>query len=381
MENYTRIIGATSTNIAVPTVPQINQGNDQLTPYNTAKNNGYYFEMSKQIGKISEELTNLIIAKGLTPDDGVLTQVLDSVNTAGTTKWVSAEDYSIGDMAREVTGTKLYRSEINSNTGLDIAAIAYNAGTTYEIDDVAMDTNGDVYRSLTGSNIGNPLTDPVNWKLAWSLLGDLANIVDPASLVEVNERIIVDKYISPKTLADSDVAGYQLISTAIVGTANFVDFTNLTDFSSYKFIFENVRPLTTDTSLRMRISTDNGATFKSGASDYKWANLSITDTGVSNPEGDNADTAIVLSSRNSPFRMSGNTQYGWSGEILLTNPRSDIDRFRCKWSGGYLNSSGLYTYNSGSGSYDLDNNAVDSVRFLMSSGTFRGTLIKLYGIR
>lgn len=79
MENYTRIIGATSTNIATPTAPQINQGNDPLTPYNSAKNNGFYNEMSQQIGNISEELTNLITSQGLTPD-GTLTQVEEAIN-------------------------------------------------------------------------------------------------------------------------------------------------------------------------------------------------------------------------------------------------------------------------------------------------------------
>ena len=65
MQNYTRIIGATSTNIRTPTLPEINQGNDQLTPFESAKNNGYNFEMSQQIANISEELTNLIISQGL----------------------------------------------------------------------------------------------------------------------------------------------------------------------------------------------------------------------------------------------------------------------------------------------------------------------------
>lgn len=78
MENYTRIIGSTSTNIRTPTTGEINQGNVQLTPYESAKNNGYYNEMSQQIGNISEELITLITAAGLTPD-ATLGQVLEAI--------------------------------------------------------------------------------------------------------------------------------------------------------------------------------------------------------------------------------------------------------------------------------------------------------------
>lgn len=67
MQNYTRIIAGASSNIVVPTVPQINQGNDPLTPYDSAKNNGYYKEMSQAINIASTELTNLISTSGQTP--------------------------------------------------------------------------------------------------------------------------------------------------------------------------------------------------------------------------------------------------------------------------------------------------------------------------
>ena len=78
MENYTRIIGATSTNIRTPTTGEINQGNDTLTPFDSAKNNGYSNEMSQQLGDVSTELTNLISAAGLTPD-ATLGQVLEAI--------------------------------------------------------------------------------------------------------------------------------------------------------------------------------------------------------------------------------------------------------------------------------------------------------------
>lgn len=98
MENYTRIIGGTSTNIRTPTVGEINQGNDQLTPYDSAKNNGYSNEMSQQLGNVSTELTNVIIAAGLTPD-ATLTQVLAALNILYTPIPVPAATESIAGIS------------------------------------------------------------------------------------------------------------------------------------------------------------------------------------------------------------------------------------------------------------------------------------------
>lgn len=97
--------------------------------------------------------------------------------------------YFIDSIARTIAGTTLYKSEIDSNVNFNIAAAAYNAGTTYAEDDVAADTNGDVYRSLSDGNIGNALSNPTFWELVWVFLGDLAdlnalqNIVNPNLII------------------------------------------------------------------------------------------------------------------------------------------------------------------------------------------------------
>jgi hypothetical protein len=92
MENYTRVIGATSTNIRTPTTGEINQGNDALTPFDSAKNNGYINEVSEQVKDISAELINLITEAGLTPDE-TLTQVKEAI------------DLIIGDNIADATTT------------------------------------------------------------------------------------------------------------------------------------------------------------------------------------------------------------------------------------------------------------------------------------
>lgn len=78
MEQYTRRFGATSTNIRTPTTPEINQGNNQLTIFDSAKNNGYTYEVSKAAADCSAEIIAVINAAGLTP--GVaLNQLLQAI--------------------------------------------------------------------------------------------------------------------------------------------------------------------------------------------------------------------------------------------------------------------------------------------------------------
>lgn len=128
--------------------------------------------------------------------------------------------YANKSITRQIDGTKLYKSVIDDNLGLDIDAADYNAGTTYEIDDVAADTNGDIYRSLTADNQGNPLTDVVNWELVWQFLGDLANLTN---LEEATQQL----------------KGASLLPNRITVASNSTDEDHDVDFSAGNFIFDD----------------------------------------------------------------------------------------------------------------------------------------------
>lgn len=64
---YTDVIAGASTNVTTPTTEEIDQGNNQLTPYNSAVNNGYYRLMSQGVADLSSEIQSVIVAAGLTP--------------------------------------------------------------------------------------------------------------------------------------------------------------------------------------------------------------------------------------------------------------------------------------------------------------------------
>ena len=96
-------------------------------------------------------------------------QSLNYINTSqtayllnkGIPEWVVDAEYYIGDIQREVAGTK-------------------------------------IYRSITNNNIGNILTNITHWVL----LVDLATVsVAPASQSEVNAGVVTNKFVAPSTLA------------------------------------------------------------------------------------------------------------------------------------------------------------------------------------
>jgi len=120
---------------------------------------------------------------------------------------LTTEYFANKSITRQIGGTKLYKSVIDNNLGLDINAAAYDVGTTYEIDDVVADTNGDIYRSLTGGNIGNPLTDPVEWELVWEFLGDLENLKNLTQATETVEGIakIITQANANLNVNDTDI--------------------------------------------------------------------------------------------------------------------------------------------------------------------------------
>ncbi len=93
-------------------------------------------------------------------------------------------------IVRTPEDSTLYKSAVDDNLGNDIVGVAdYDAGTTYAEDDLAADTNGDIYRSLSAGNIGNALSNPTFWELTWVFLGDLENLKNLTQATETVEGI------------------------------------------------------------------------------------------------------------------------------------------------------------------------------------------------
>ncbi len=65
---YTQVVAGSSTNVTTPTTEEFNQGNNQLTPYNSAINNGYYRQISQGVANLNAEIINAITGLGGSPN-------------------------------------------------------------------------------------------------------------------------------------------------------------------------------------------------------------------------------------------------------------------------------------------------------------------------
>lgn len=165
---------------------------------------------------------------------------------------------------------------------------------------------------------------------------------------------------------------WTLLDTQTASGASNIDFTSvMTSAYHYFVIIISDMGTSSTNNLRLRTSTDNGATFDSGASDYAWSRIEQDlQTNAPSQFGDNADTAIELTNL-----ISTSSQSLVQGEIKIYNPfavqKTYISHNLVFFDGfSYENSIGFGVRNSVAD--------VDAIRLRMSSidtGTFN-----LYGV-
>ena len=204
-------------------------------------------------------------------------------------------------------------------------------------------------------------------------------IVEIANQTEVDDGTDSTRMVTPLTLTNR--LNFRLISETSISADAVIDFIDLTEYSSYKFILENVVPVTNAVFLGLRISTDNGTTFDSG-SNYRWTNYSTTSDGSSAIDFSAvANNRIALTAVDGGFEVGNSASSGVSGEISLSNLTNSSGRFSLNYHLNYVNSGGPdFAQCIGSGQLTA-NTVVDAIRFAFSSGNLSTGTIKLYGIR
>jgi hypothetical protein len=165
-----------------------------------------------------------------------------------------------------------------------------------------------------------------------------------------------------------------LLATQTASASATLDFTGFVSASYDVYIFEliNIVP-STDASLLMRVSTDGGASYDSGANyvNATWqANQGATD-GTLN--GGTTDTEILIA--NSVEATSNNV----GGTVKLFNPASATHYKVVTGSNTTMKSDGNFYSTLVSGRY-TSVTAVNAVRFLFASGNIASGTIRIYGL-
>lgn len=169
----------------------------------------------------------------------------------------------------------------------------------------------------------------------------------------------------------------ELVNTTISADSS-IGIKNIptTEYGEFRLVFEDVSVATDGALLYLRVSEDNGANWKSGASDYDWVNTSNDGTSITSTS-DAADSEITLMEDG----IENTTADGRvCGHVHFYTPSSTSHKKTFMWDLTYQNTAGALCRVQGSGRY-LSSNAINAIQVLASSGNLAAGKIKLYGIK
>ncbi|MFW9927773.1 MAG: hypothetical protein ACFFD1_00090 [Candidatus Thorarchaeota archaeon] len=170
--------------------------------------------------------------------------------------------------------------------------------------------------------------------------------------------------------------GFIPIELKTASTSSSISFNNLSStYFAYIVIMSNVAPETDNVSLYLRMDTDNGASFDSGASDYKWAFHTVDESGTEAASGDNADSEITI------LTGAGNsTSENLSGDVWIFNP-SASKKTHVKGEGWVIGESTTNIKKFSFAGSRETTTAVDAIQFSFSSDSILSGDFLLCGIK
>lgn len=167
-------------------------------------------------------------------------------------------------------------------------------------------------------------------------------------------------------------------SITITGNPSAVDIELSGDYDIYKLEIQDLQRQTgQDGNLSLRLSTDGGETFATGASDYKWTSRSsnVNSTTATAPRslGNNLLTFVVS--------LLGGPANSFNGTITIDNPKSSTQSKQISWSGSFIGTINYLINTVGTGQFS-NNDPINYVRILTgNTDVFPAGKIKLLGMR
>lgn len=170
-----------------------------------------------------------------------------------------------------------------------------------------------------------------------------------------------------------NAGAFEYIGEVVASNDSAVAFTGLSsDYAMYQLRFFGVAPITDNQSLRMRVSSDNGSSYDSGASDYQ-------DNRYANYTG-SAAYAVGTTSYHTITNGQGSAANEYAaGYIDIYNPSEAAYTF--------FNSRAFYSYYTGgtaiweAGTIRTAATSIDAFQIYCGSGNIDEGTFKLYGLR
>lgn len=149
-------------------------------------------------------------------------------------------------------------------------------------------------------------------------------------------------------------------------------FTGIGNYSSIVFVLNNIVPGTDNTRLEIITSAD-GVTYDTGASDYGWVFVGKNTAGTDIDGNDDADDSI-----NVGVSVGSDTGEELNGEIKLFNPSSTTRNKHFTGKVSVINSSGALCVQDMAGRR-ISTTAITAVKFQFVTGTIASGTIYMYG--
>ena len=172
-----------------------------------------------------------------------------------------------------------------------------------------------------------------------------------------------------------------LLATATASSSATLDFTSVitSTYNLYMFEFADIVAATNLTTFQMRTSTDNGSTYDSGASNYKWA-VFYKDASINAVETATNSASATVISLTGTANVGNAAGEGISGRLYLHSPLGTAIKKMVSWNILMTDDSTNCEMNRGHGSREATAD-VDAVRFFMASGNITSGKIRCYGFK
>lgn len=223
------------------------------------------------------------------------------------------------------------------------------------------------------------------WSINYRNDGTGVITLDPNSTEQINGATTLAIYPGEACLIVCGGAAFKalflstgpvLISTGTAAASASLNFTGLTGFTSYLFVLSNIIPVTNAANLWARYSTDNGATWKTGASDYVWARFNSDHAAASGANGSAGDTKLQLWD----IGINNDANNGVSGYVmahgLADTKIKHVNALLTGFTGG-----GGYNQLKMGGNSSGWTTVVNGIQILLSTGNISTGTIKCYGFR
>jgi hypothetical protein len=321
---------------------------------------------------ITPDTTGDVILDGLKwpQADGTAGYVLKT-NGTGQLSWVvNGAGAGLADVVDDVTPQLGGDLDVNGKliTSTAAANITIQPGTTGAINLGGNSTQPVELRFLEDSDNG---TNYVGFKAPATLAGN--KVWELPSADGTAGQLLKTDGSGVLSFVAGGSGALTFITSATASASATLDFTGLSNYSYILFVLNDIVPATDNTRLTIRTSTDNGSTYDSAATDYKYAVQGILSSATTSNIASTGDAEYEICSG-----VGNAANESVSGDVKLFNPTgTSYGKIHSRVvSIGATGEPGAFT---GVG-LRVTGADVDAIRFLFLSGNIASGSIYVYGL-